>query len=122
MTKLIATFVAALLSLVLLLGATVALLGGGGGLEPSARASNEIPADLLPLYGAAAESCEGLEWTVLAALHKTETGFGRGPVRSSAGAQGPMQFMPATFASYGVDGDGNGLAQVNDLEDALFSA
>ena len=33
-----------------------------------------------------------------------------------------MQFMPETFAAYGVDGDGNGFVQTNDLEDAVFSA
>jgi hypothetical protein len=100
----------------------VALLGGGVELAPSERAAEEIPGDLLPLYRAAAETCEGMDWTLLAAVHETETSFGRGPVTSSAGAQGPMQFMPETFAAYGVDGDGNGSAETNDVEDAVFSA
>jgi hypothetical protein len=120
--KLIAAIVAFMLGLVALLFATVALLGGGGELEPTERAATEIPADLLPFYRAAAQTCEGLDWTVLAAVHKTETSFGRGAVTSSAGAQGPMQFMPETFAAYGVDGDGNGVAETNDVEDAILSA
>jgi hypothetical protein len=120
--KVIVAIVAFMLGLVALLFATVALLGGGGGLEPTERAAHEIPADLLPLYRAAAQTCEGMDWTILAAVHKTETSFGRGAVTSSAGAQGPMQFMPETFAAYGVDGDGNGAAETNDVEDAVFSA
>jgi hypothetical protein len=122
-TKLIAALVAVMLGLVMLLALTVALLGGGDDeLAPSERAAEEIPQDLLPLYRAAAQSCEGMDWTLLAAVHKTETSFGRGSVTSSAGAQGPMQFIPQTFAAYGVDADGNGSAQANDLEDAVFSA
>jgi hypothetical protein len=122
-TKLIVAIVAMMVGLVMLLGASVALLGGGGDeLAPSQRAAKEIPPDLLPIYRAAAESCEGMDWTLLAAVHKTETSFGRGPVTSSADAQGPKQFMPRTFAEYGVDADGDGVAQVDDLEDAVFSA
>ena len=120
--KVIVAIVVCMLGLVALLFATVALLGGGTGLEPSQLASNEIPADLLPLYEAAAQTCSGMDWTLLAAVHKTETSFGRGPVTSSAGAQGPMQFMPETFAAYGVDGDGNASVETNDVEDAVFSA
>ena len=122
MNKLIIAIVACMLVLMALLFATIALLGGGGELAPSERAADEIPADLLPLYRAAAQTCDGMDWTLLAAVHKTETSFGRGAVVSSAGAQGPMQFMPETFAAYGVDGDGNGLVETNDLEDAVFSA
>jgi hypothetical protein len=91
-------------------------------LSPSDKALADIPADLLPLYSAAAATCDGLPWTVLAAIHKVETGFGRGGAVSSAGAQGPMQFMPATWQAYGTDGDGDGVARINDVEDAVFSA
>lgn len=84
--------------------------------------SDEIPHELIGIYEAAAATCEGLDWTVLAAIHKVETGFGTGRATSSAGAQGPMQFMPSTFESYGVDGDGDHVARINDVEDAIFSA
>src|SRR5688500_4299087 len=73
--------------------------------SPSDRALEEIPPRLIAIYEEAADTCEGLEWTVLAAIHKVETGFETGSATSGKGAQGPMQFMPATFAAYGVDGD-----------------
>ena len=90
--------------------------------QPSDSALEEIPAELLMVYRAAARTCAGLDWTILAAIHKVETGFGTGPTRSHAGALGPMQFMPATFAAYGVDGDGDGKATIEEPVDAIFSA
>ena len=89
---------------------------------PSKLALDEIPHELIGVYQTAAGTCEGLDWTVLAAIHKVETSFGTGRATSSAGAQGPMQFMPPTFEAYRVDGDGNGRAEINDVEDAIFSA
>lgn len=109
----------ALLLPILLLGV---LVGAGDELAPSDQALTEIPDGLIPIYQAAARTCEGLDWSVLAAIHKVETSFGKGRATSSAGAQGPMQFMPATFDGYGVDGDGDGRADINDLDDAIFSA
>ncbi|WP_345713702.1 lytic transglycosylase domain-containing protein, partial [Kineococcus glutinatus] len=41
---------------------------------------------------------------------------------SSAGAQGPMQFMPATFRAYAVDGDGDGTTDVWNPADAVHTA
>lgn len=103
-----------------LMGALIAIAGED--VSPSEKALEEIPADLLPLYQSAASTCEGLEWTILAAIHKVETNFGRGSVTSSKGAQGPMQFMRATWSSYAVDGDADGVADINDVEDAVYSA
>lgn len=110
-----------LLVLPLLLAGGV-LAVAGEELEPSAKARKEIPRALLPLYISAASTCEGLDWTLLAAIHKVETGFGRGRATSSAGAQGPMQFMPPTWEAYGVDGDGDGVADINSVSDAVFGA
>lgn len=90
--------------------------------SPSELALEEIPQELIGLYQSAAGTCEGLDWTILAAIHKVETGFGTGKATSSAGAQGPMQFMPSTFDSYGIDGDGDGRTDINDVDDAVFSA
>jgi membrane-bound lytic murein transglycosylase B len=42
--------------------------------------------------------------------------------RSSKGAVGPMQFLPSTFATYGVDADGDGVANIHDPDDAVYSA
>lgn len=65
----------------------------------------------------------GIHPKLLQAVHMVETG-GRGntTVSSYAGAQGPMQFMPATFRAYGVDGNGDGVAEINNVDDAVFSA
>jgi peptidoglycan hydrolase CwlO-like protein len=81
------------------------------------------PSDLyLSLYKQAATTCPGLSWTVLAAIGQVESGHGRNPSMSSAGALGPMQFLPSTFAHYGVDGDHDGVLDIMDPYDAIFSA
>jgi membrane-bound lytic murein transglycosylase B len=79
-------------------------------------------AQYLSLYKSAATTCPGLSWTVLAAIGQVESGHGRNPSTSSAGAMGPMQFEPATFASYAVDGDHDGVKSIMDPADAIYSA
>jgi murein DD-endopeptidase MepM/ murein hydrolase activator NlpD len=62
-------------------------------------ASADIPADFVVLYENAARRF-GLDWNVLAAVGRVETNHGRnanGCAPNSAGARGPMQFLPATF-------------------------
>jgi membrane-bound lytic murein transglycosylase B len=76
----------------------------------------------LALYQAAATTCSGLPWTVLAAIGQVESGHGRNPSTSSAGAMGPMQFMPATFEAYALDGDGDGVSSIMDPADAIYTA
>ena len=80
-----------------------------------------IPADIQQLYRRAAEKY-GIPWTVLAGIGMEETGHGRTTATSSAGAQGVMQFMPATFAIYGVDGDADGIADILNPADSIYSA
>jgi hypothetical protein len=84
-------------------------------------AKNAIPRNLMPLYRAA-EKKYGVPWNVLAAINKIETGFGTNLNVSSAGAQGWMQFMPATWAAYGVDANGDGRKDPADPADAIFAA
>ncbi|MGC5015477.1 lytic murein transglycosylase [Streptosporangium sp. DT93] len=80
------------------------------------------PASYLELYRRAAQVCPGLSWTVLAAIGQVESSHGRNNGPSSAGAQGPMQFMPATWKAYGVDGDGDGVADIWSPYDAVPGA
>jgi cell wall-associated NlpC family hydrolase len=84
--------------------------GGAGGsaeaIGASAAASSAIPAGMLSLYETAAATCPGLPWTVLAAIGTVESGNGTSNLpgvhsgANGAGAEGPMQFEPATFAAY----------------------
>lgn len=80
------------------------------------------PGGYLALYRQAAKKCEGLSWTVLAAIGQIESDHGRNAGPSSAGALGPMQFMPATWKSFGQDGDGDGRADIMNPYDAVPSA
>lgn len=80
------------------------------------------PLDLRTLYQRAAATCPGLPWGVLAGIGQVETDHGRATAVSSAGAEGPMQFLPSTFAIYGVDGNGDGKADINNQADAVYSA
>ncbi|MEK6277970.1 MAG: lytic murein transglycosylase [Actinomycetota bacterium] len=82
------------------------------------------PAGLLPIYQRASDAY-GLGPqgpSVLAAINQIESGFGANMGPSSAGAIGWMQFMPSTWESYGVDGDGDGDRDPYDPEDAIFAA
>lgn len=95
--------------------------GGMPGGNPTALAEDAIPANLMPIYRAAEEQY-GVPWNVLAAINKVETDFGHNLNVSSAGAVGWMQFMPATWAAYGVDANGDGHKDPYDPEDAIFAA
>jgi hypothetical protein len=95
----------------------------------SVLARQDIPPQYLRLYEEAAEHY-GLDWAILAGIGKVECDHGRDPDPScdqvgsvnSAGAGGPMQFITATWAQYGVDGDGDGTVNRWDPADAVYSA
>ncbi len=82
------------------------------------------PANYLELYQeSAAGYCPGLSWTVLAAIGEIESGDGANDGPSSAGALGPMQFMPSTWKAWGTDGFGQtGAPDIMDPLDAVPSA
>jgi Transglycosylase SLT domain len=70
-------------------------------------APGQTPSTYLQLFRAsAALYCPGLSWTVLAAIGQIESGDGANVGPSSAGALGPMQFLPSTWAIWGTDGFG----------------
>jgi hypothetical protein len=82
------------------------------------------PSSWLDLYReSAAQYCPGLSWTVLAAIGEIESGDGANNGPSSAGALGPMQFLPPTWRIWGTDGFGQtGPPDIMNPLDAVPSA
>jgi hypothetical protein len=72
-------------------------------IPPTTSTSANRPTTYLQLFQeSAAIYCPGLPWTVLAAIGQIESADGQNMGPSSAGALGPMQFMPATWARWGI--------------------
>ncbi len=109
----------------------VSLLGVGGGAPAgSAAATARIPPAMIALYEQAAATCPGLPWTILAAIGTVESDNGQSTLpgvhagANGAGAQGPMQFEPATFAAYDEPVPPGGAAPPSpyDPADAVYAA
>jgi hypothetical protein len=92
------------------------LVGSG----PVPRASPKVgpapPADRLLTWYREAQRRFHVRWQLLAAVNFVESAFGKVQNTSTAGAQGPMQFMPATWRAYGLGGN------VHDAHDAILGA
>jgi hypothetical protein len=99
-----------------------------------AEVSTSLPVDATPSTGqpdsylqlfqeSAARYCPGLSWTVLAAIGQIESADGQNMGPSTAGALGPMQFLPSTWAIWGTDGfDDTGPPNIMNPYDAVPSA
>ena len=87
----------------------------GPDLPTAWRIVDPAPLDDLVRFYREAETEFGVPWSYLASIHLVETRMGRIRGTSIAGAQGPMQFMPGTWAAYG-EGD------VNSDRDAIRAA
>ena len=83
--------------------------------------SFRIPPFLLPIYQAAG-TAYGVPWQVLAAINEVETDYGRDLSVSTAGAEGWMQFLPSSWATYGVDANSDGFKDPYNPADAIFAA
>jgi murein DD-endopeptidase MepM/ murein hydrolase activator NlpD len=102
--------------------ASVAFSTGGGALPFTQAQDGPNSFATLRAIWQAAGSRYGIPWEVLAAINKVETDFGRNLGPSSAGAVGWMQFMPSTWARWGIDANGDGVADPDNPTDAIFSA
>ena len=110
-------------------GGLVSLVFAGSSLlssdvVPSSQAVSAIPAAYLQSFEAAAATCPGLPWSVLAGIGRAETDFGADTQTSSAGAVGPMQFLPTTFAAYDTPVPPGGASPPSPLDptDAIYAA
>ena len=109
-------------------------LGGTAGTSNGPTAGNAtnspLPAPMSALYMQAAGACPGLSWTVLAAIGTVESGNGTSTLpgvhsgANSAGAEGPMQFEPATFDEYEYPVPPGGASPPSpyDATDAVYAA
>ena len=80
------------------------------------RTGRAEPPALLRRYYAEAQRRFHVGWPILAAVNYVESAFDKLRNSSSAGAQGPMQFLPSTWRAYGLGGD------VHDPHDAILGA
>ncbi len=112
------------------LGPGVAGSGGSPAGPVATGREAAVPVAWVDLYRSAATAeCRGLDWSVLAAVGTVESGNGRSRAAgvwsgaNPAGAEGPMQFEPSTFAAYATVGpDGARPPSPYDPVDAVFTA
>lgn len=123
-------------SLMAVLGAELRCPGGGASaaaVEPTRSAKRDIPPARLRLYQAAGRRFD-VDWTFLASIGTQECGSGACAGDNGYGCAGPMQIAvrrgspcspgsgPTLWERYGIDADGDGTANPNDLADAIFTA
>lgn len=80
------------------------------------------PTSFNDIYAAAGNKF-GVDPTILKAIHVVETGASGSTIRSNpSGATGPMQFLPSTFRRHAVDGNGDGIKDIANVQDAIYTA
>ena len=78
--------------------------------------SDAKPVDTLRAYYLEAQQRYGVDGSYLASINFIESNFGRVNGPSSAGAEGPMQFIPGTWLEYGQGGS------IDDPHDSIMAA
>ena len=96
--------------------ALASLAAGSAPLAAAPRIAAAPPADRLRAWYREAQARFRIRWQILAAINFVESAFGRVRNTSTAGAQGPMQFEPASWRAYGLGGN------VHDAHDAILGA
>jgi murein DD-endopeptidase MepM/ murein hydrolase activator NlpD len=104
------------------LAAAEAAANSAGSSAAAHAVGDAIPPLFLALFKAAALTCPGMDWHVLAAIGQVESHDSTSAGTSSAGAEGPMQFLPSTFAHYEVDGNHDGVFDIQNPADSVFTA
>ncbi|MBT2413258.1 bifunctional lytic transglycosylase/C40 family peptidase [Streptomyces sp. ISL-12] len=109
--------------MLLVVGVYMAAGSLAGGVSGGAKnlAKGAVPAAYEALVAKAGRSCAAINPALLAAQLYQESGFDP-KAQSAAAAQGIAQFIPGTWATHGVDGDGDGDRDVWDPADAIPSA
>lgn len=80
------------------------------------------PSNFDVIYQSAGETFD-VDWTLLKAIHIVETGASGSTMRRNpSGATGPMQFLLSTFRRHAIDGNGDGVKDIGNLEDSIFTA
>lgn len=102
----------------------VGLSRGSSGPSIGLSAPNAVQVSCLDDVYKAAGAKYGIPWQILYGIHLTETGCRDGAIFNAAGsgARGPMQFMPGTWKAYEVDGNGDGVADIDNAVDAIYTA
>jgi len=105
-----------------------AVVGAVSAPSPEPATLPGVPPAALAAYEGAAADCSGLSWTVLAGIGEVESDHGRADLpgvrvgANDAGAEGPLQFLPATFAEYAVPRPDGTSPSPYDLADAAVAA
>src|SRR5437868_1612411 len=110
--------------LVMGLALTISETGGAAETHPPTFTPMAKPpvGVLVDPYTRAAAECRGLDPMILVAIHDVESKRDARGATSTAGAMGPMQFLPDTWVAYGVDANRDGKVDVWNLDDALAGA
>ena len=93
--------------------------GVGGGTKALAKGS--VPAAYSAIVQKWGNLCSAINPALLAAQLYQESGFNPN-AKSAAAAEGIAQFIPGTWATHGIDGNGDGVKNVWDPQDAIPSA